>query len=284
MLYDVVCDECGTTTCFACGLGSHQPSTCYHTEKWIAKNNAESENMAWLVANTKQCPACQKHIEKNQGCNHMTCRREVGGCGHEFCWICMGDWSTHGSATGGYYQCNVYEEKKKNNSKFAAEEAGRENAKNELARYSWHFTRFNNHERAAKFGVRDLPKIQNSMEVLHSAMGYPPSELVFLENGLKAVIKCREILKWTYAYGYYKKEEMEEHKVALFNQWQADLEKYCDHLHGMCEKDLAEFCDEENNDRSPFYHFRGDLVHYTEHTLHFCDNLISGLKEWEVEA
>merc|ERR1712154_518295 len=52
------------------------------------------------------------HIEKNQGCNHMTCRKHAGGCGHEFCWLCKGDWSKHGSATGGYYQCNIYEKNK----------------------------------------------------------------------------------------------------------------------------------------------------------------------------
>ena len=32
-------------------------------------------------------------------------RKREGGCGHEFCWMCKGDWSKHGSATGGYYQC-----------------------------------------------------------------------------------------------------------------------------------------------------------------------------------
>ena len=48
-------------------------------------------------------------------------------------------------------------------------------------------------------------------------MEYPPSELEFLEKGLQAVIKCREVLKWTYAYGYYKGTEMEELQKALFN-------------------------------------------------------------------
>lgn len=43
----------------------------------------------------------------------------------------MGDWKEHGSATGGYYKCNLYEEKKKD-SGFAAEEGKRESAKNEL--------------------------------------------------------------------------------------------------------------------------------------------------------
>jgi len=28
----------------------------------------------------------------------------------------MGSWKNHGSATGGYYKCNLYEEKKKDKS------------------------------------------------------------------------------------------------------------------------------------------------------------------------
>jgi len=35
----------------------------------------------------KQCPGlrCQEVIEKNEGCNHMTCAT----CNHEFCWTCL---------------------------------------------------------------------------------------------------------------------------------------------------------------------------------------------------
>jgi ariadne-1 len=29
----------------------------------------------------KKCPKCTEYIEKNGGCDHMTCR-----CGHEFWW------------------------------------------------------------------------------------------------------------------------------------------------------------------------------------------------------
>ena len=66
----------------------------------------ETKFTQWLVEHTKPCPSCKKPIEKNQGCNHMTCPTASGGCGHEFCWICLAPWSTHGAATGGFYQCN----------------------------------------------------------------------------------------------------------------------------------------------------------------------------------
>lgn len=25
----------------------------------------------------------------------MTCQLHAGGCGHQFCWVCLGDWASH---------------------------------------------------------------------------------------------------------------------------------------------------------------------------------------------
>lgn len=33
---------------------------------------------------------------------------QSAACRHEFCWICMRPWSTHGQATGGYFKCNDF--------------------------------------------------------------------------------------------------------------------------------------------------------------------------------
>jgi len=108
---EVNCKKCGLRFCWACKQESHFPSSCEVCRKWNSKNSDEAENLQWILAKTKKCPKCHVAIEKNQGCNHMTCNKGVGGCGHEFCWLCKGDWKEHGSNTGGYYQCNVYEKK-----------------------------------------------------------------------------------------------------------------------------------------------------------------------------
>ncbi len=43
---------------------------------------------ALLLLYCWQCPKCGQGIEKNEGCDHMTCKKP-GGCGHEFCWRCL---------------------------------------------------------------------------------------------------------------------------------------------------------------------------------------------------
>jgi ariadne-1 len=112
--------------------------------QWYEKEKLDSENLMWIKANTKPCPKCAGNIEKNQGCNHMTCRN----CGHNFCWLCLADWSTHGSATGGYYACNLYEKKKETDKDFANGILSQDHAQKEIQRYTYHFERYVNHDKA----------------------------------------------------------------------------------------------------------------------------------------
>jgi hypothetical protein len=83
---DVQCLD-GHRFCFACKTSAHRPASCSEADKWMVREKDEGENAKWLLANTKPCPQCRKSIEKNQGCNHMTCRPEVGGCKFQFCWV-----------------------------------------------------------------------------------------------------------------------------------------------------------------------------------------------------
>uniref|UniRef100_UPI003AABE01E E3 ubiquitin-protein ligase RNF14-like n=1 Tax=Centroberyx gerrardi TaxID=166262 RepID=UPI003AABE01E len=39
----------------------------------------------WVASNSKYCPHCSSSIQKNGGCNMMTCTR----CGQRFCWACL---------------------------------------------------------------------------------------------------------------------------------------------------------------------------------------------------
>ncbi|VDN87595.1 unnamed protein product, partial [Brugia pahangi] len=42
------------------------------------------KNEEWIKCNSKACPSCHAKIEKNSGCNKMTCIK----CGRSFCWLC----------------------------------------------------------------------------------------------------------------------------------------------------------------------------------------------------
>ena len=80
----------------------------------------------------------------------------------------------------------------------------------------WHYERFANHDSARKLAIKQLPVLKNKMGMLHDLKGFPAVELEFITEGCTAVIKCREILKWTYVYSFYKDKNMLENRKLLF--------------------------------------------------------------------
>ena len=77
------CPQCSALYCSECGTEEHGKAPCpapKDMEKWLGKN----------AKNTKRCPNCGVAVSKNGGCNHMTCAASAGGCGYEFCWLCLG--------------------------------------------------------------------------------------------------------------------------------------------------------------------------------------------------
>jgi hypothetical protein len=120
---------CGSSFCFSCGNESHIPATCATLRTWASKEVGEGETFNWIAANTKDCPSCQSPIEKNHGCNHMTCTK----CRHEFCWLCLAKYSNHSS-------CNAYASEKAETTASEAREA--------IKRYNHYWTRYNVHRQA----------------------------------------------------------------------------------------------------------------------------------------
>ncbi len=255
---DITC-KCGKMFCFGCGEESHVPCTCPLIKLWNIKNCAESENMTWIMANTKSCPKCEKPIEKNQGCNHMTCSQ----CRHEFCWICMGAWTIHGEKTGGYYKCNRFEGEIKTNQSLKESEEKREKAKTELAKYSFYFERYNNHDKAMKLAIKQLSQADGKILDLHNKKKYPFSELQFLKNAAESMISVRRVLKNSYVYGYYLNDPNEK---VLFENLQGRLEENCDHLHQLLERDLTDFTKEEIVSTTEFIKYKTELTNYFEIT------------------
>lgn len=61
-----------------------------HGKLNILKIIDEVASNSFIASNCKPCPNCKSPIQKNGGCNHMTCRK----CGYEFCWVCFAKYGT----------------------------------------------------------------------------------------------------------------------------------------------------------------------------------------------
>lgn len=271
--------HCSFVWCWACGDEAHRPADCKTAHKWNVKNSAESENISWIRANTKKCPKCHKPIEKNQGCNHMICPK-AGGCGHEFCWLCLGEWTTHGTSTGGYYQCNIYDKNSKEG-KHADEEKTRKDAKHALDKYMFYFERYMDHDRGMKLTVKEEQDIEGKVQTLHDKHGFEIIELQFLYDALRQVRACRRVLKWTYVYGYYLEEAGPEKN--LFEHLQKNLEEKTDCLHEMLERDFETFFSEDalaagsQDAHSKFMDFRSHVTNFTNVTQKFLVQILTDL-------
>ena len=85
------CRLCFVSTCVSCGE-DHEGFSC---EEWKIHRDPEAQERlleGWAEGSehVKKCPECKILIEKNGGCNHMTCPK----CRAHICWRCMGVFTT----------------------------------------------------------------------------------------------------------------------------------------------------------------------------------------------
>lgn len=215
----------GHSFCFGCALDEHQPCICSIVKIWLKKCEDDSETSNWISANTKECPKCSSTIEKNGGCNHMTCRK----CKYEFCWVCMGVWSDHGQS---WYNCNRFEEK---DSTEARDNQAKSRAS--LERYLHYYNRFANHEQSARLDRELYLRTETKMAQLQSTSDMSWIEVQFLRTAVDTLSACRRTLKWTYAFAFYLKRT---NATELFEDNQKDLEMAVEQLSGLCEQPIIE--------------------------------------------
>eukprot|EP01090_Pellita_catalonica_P006992 TRINITY_DN1745_c0_g1_i2.p1 TRINITY_DN1745_c0_g1~~TRINITY_DN1745_c0_g1_i2.p1 ORF type:complete len:560 (+),score=88.12 TRINITY_DN1745_c0_g1_i2:95-1774(+) len=88
-----ICYKCLGSWCLACDIPWHGDLTCKQWKDFLALEKHKKDYdvkdfvmfQRWLKNHAQECPNCKSAIEKNGGCNHMTC----ANCGHEFCWLCL---------------------------------------------------------------------------------------------------------------------------------------------------------------------------------------------------
>eukprot|EP01028_Stygiella_incarcerata_P007655 TRINITY_DN318_c0_g1_i2.p1 TRINITY_DN318_c0_g1~~TRINITY_DN318_c0_g1_i2.p1 ORF type:complete len:494 (-),score=90.89 TRINITY_DN318_c0_g1_i2:133-1614(-) len=258
----VVC-SCGHEFCFQCSREPHQPAPCELLSDWEQKEKDDSGNSKWLVAYSKECPNCKRPINKDEGCNHMTC----SVCGHEFCWICSGPWSEHGSHTGGYYSCNRF---KKGDSSEVSD------ARADLERYAHYFERYNAHfmsDDTKKKLVSTVEDKKKDWLTMHPKLSW--LDAGFFDDSVKELLNVRSVLRYTYVCAYYLPETP---KANMFQYRQSQLEGACEQLadllynHGpeVIHKDktvnLIKICDHH-------------MANILQDRLHASDYDLSGLAE-----
>jgi hypothetical protein len=101
-----ICNACGFKLCIVHDAVWHDGETCNEYDYRIsgqkekdeaAKERAdraaeEEASRVEVEKSTKKCPGagCTWNIQKNDGCNHMTCLK----CRYEFCWVCLADYNS----------------------------------------------------------------------------------------------------------------------------------------------------------------------------------------------
>ncbi|KAL0334777.1 UNVERIFIED_CONTAM: putative E3 ubiquitin-protein ligase ARI1 [Sesamum radiatum] len=207
--------SCGLQFCFSCLSEAHSPCSCLMWELWTKKCRDESETVNWITVHTKPCPKCHKPVEKNGGCNLVSCI-----CGQAFCWLC-------GGATGrdhtwshiANHSCGRYKE----DDSFKQESRLRETIKEKVS-----------HLEARDSKLRDFS---------------------WITNGLCRLFRSRRALSYSYPFAFYMfgedlfKDEMtkkeSEIKQHLFEDQQQQLEANVEKLSKFLEEPFDEYSEEQ---------------------------------------
>lgn len=224
------CKSCDTSFCFRCGNDYHAPTDCVTIKKWLTKCADDSETANYISANTKDCPKCNICIEKNGGCNHMQCY----SCKFDFCWMCLGDWKSHGSE---YYECSRYKENPNianesvhaqvsdnEKSQSSSHQYSQLQAREALKKYLHYYERWENHSKSLQLEQQTLDRLkcrinEKVMKGINSST-WIDWQYLFVASSLLA--RCRYTLQYTYPYAYYMEASS---RKDLFEYQQVNLLK-----------------------------------------------------------
>ncbi|KAL0487600.1 RBR-type E3 ubiquitin transferase, partial [Acrasis kona] len=176
---EVTC-KCSNEFCFKCLKQPHLPSTCDMNAKWEKKCKDDSETCRWITVNTKECPKCHKSIEKNGGCNHMTCK-----CGTHWCWICGGEMDMRIS-----HRCGRH-----------AQDNSNERAA--LQRYTHYYSRYQAHFDSRKKEKDQREKISEMMMDLLQTKCSAATLVSNIQRATDTLFKSRKTLQYGYVFSFY---------------------------------------------------------------------------------
>jgi len=228
----VTCQN-GHRFCFNCNSKAHAPATCGMVKEWERRNADQGgdETMIWVQLNSSPCPKCTMAIQKNQGCNHMTCRPPMG-CGYEYCWICKSKWGECD-----YYSCNKFKpgEAPKDDKDAALKEKA-----NQLEKYLFYWKRYKAQDLSDKFQANLEVKLNATIEEIRENSTDPTALSLCekIKEALEQLYHCRNGLKWAFVYAFSVPDstEKEASDKDLFEQWLSLLAQVSDQLMEELEK------------------------------------------------
>ncbi|KAB2635722.1 E3 ubiquitin-protein ligase ARI1 [Pyrus ussuriensis x Pyrus communis] len=233
--------SCGLQFCFSCLLQAHSPCSCLMWELWAKKCRDESETVNWITVHTKPCPKCHKPVEKNGGCNLVSCI-----CGQAFCWLCGGATGrdhTWSSIAG--HSCGRYKEDKEKNA---------ERAKRDLYRYMHYHNRYKAHTDSFKLESNLKESIQKKVSISEENDSNL-RDFSWVNNGLSRLFRSRRVLSYSYPFAFYMfgeelfKDEMTEEereiKQNLFEDQQQQLEENVEKLSKFLESPFDQYNENE---------------------------------------
>ncbi|VDN18505.1 unnamed protein product [Gongylonema pulchrum] len=146
-------------------------------------------------------------------------------CKHHFCWMCYGDWKTHGSE---YYECSRYKE-----NPLVAQEANHIKARRALEKYLHYYERYENHHKSLMLEEDLRKRIMKKIEDKVNNHEGTWIDWEYLQKAAALLTKCRYTLQYTYPYAYYMENGP---RKELFEYQQAQLEKEIEELSWKVER------------------------------------------------
>ncbi|XVF36177.1 hypothetical protein REPUB_Repub19eG0035500 [Reevesia pubescens] len=263
---DALCEvecPCGMQFCFSCLSETHSPCSCLMWELWSKKCRDESETVNWITINTKPCPKCRKPVEKNGGCNHVSCV-----CGQSFCWLCgsaTGKEHTYNSITG--HSCGRYKNDLEKKSELA---------RHYLERYIHYHNRYKAHIDSFKLEFKLKEAMMEKINILEEKVSIS-KDFSWIINGLHRLFRSRRILSYSYAFAYYMfgddlfKDEMNKTEIKikqnLFEDQQQQFEANVEKLSSILEEKFDTYTEDD------ILSFRMRIIALSVTTDNLCRNL-----------
>lgn len=222
---DNITCTCKQRFCFKCLKPYHSPTDCKDLDAW----ETVSSNDNYFIDQAKPCFHCGLMCERTTGCNHMTCPK----CKGEWCWMCLGDWKKHGSSTGGFYSCNMY-----NAGGTAGNERDQKAAKSkEFHDKLKHFSdRYTDHKSLCR---QSQELKEKNMPIIRQIYKFESRTQDRLEDAFDTLILARNFLQNSYIYAYFASEKNE--LTPLFNHQQGTIEHLTELLAGVLFKPIESY-------------------------------------------